>query len=95
MEPTYGDGARLLALRLPARFLRAGMPVVVEVAPDRFIVKRVQQVLDSKHVRLCSDNTATWSRYCDRPMEKSQIRGAVFWPLRREPLNPQPSASQR
>lgn len=93
MQPTYEDGAHLLAVRLPARFLRAGMPVVVEVSPDRYVVKRVHKVVDSKHLQLHSDNPATWSRYCDRPIEKSRVRGAVLWPRRRRCPDLQPPTS--
>ena len=77
MQPAFHDGDRVLTLRLPARFLRAGMPVVVRIRPDFYVVKRLGEVVDRQHIRLSSDNPDTYSSCCDGLIGKSQVVGAV------------------
>ncbi len=83
MSPTIPEGDRAVVVALPRFLLRAGMVVVLEAEKDFFIIKRIAAVLDNQTLRLCGDNNAATSRFCETPVEKSKVVGALLFRVRK------------
>ncbi|MEM8767553.1 MAG: S24/S26 family peptidase [Pseudomonadota bacterium] len=78
MAPDLSDGALVLAVRLPRRWLRSGQRVVLETQDGAVIVKRIEHVAGRHSLVLTSDNPLTRSRYCDLPLRPRRVFGVVI-----------------
>lgn len=77
MAPGLPNGALVLAVRLPRRWLRPGQRVVLETPDRAVIVKRIEHIAAGQSLVLASDNPLTRSRYCDLPMRPRRVFGVV------------------
>ena len=77
MAPGLSNGALVLAIRLPRRWLQPGQCVVLETPDRSVIVKRIEHIAPGQTLVLASDNPLTRSRYCDLPMRPRRVFGVV------------------
>lgn len=79
MLPNFTDGQLLVTARLPRRLLHRGQVVVVRVAGEGFIVKRIGEIVGENRLRLASDNPTTTSVYCQRTVQINSVMGRVIF----------------